>query len=257
MRQLSAARIVAAVLSVLCLSFLSACGGASSSSTPVVNSITLAPSPLSINAGQVAALSAQTLNYAGTAITADVTFTSSNPSLATVSGAGLVCGGTFDANDIVCTPASTAGQATITATSGSASQTVTVYVHPQVDQVVVAPMNGCTSAGKLLNPSASAYNTSASGCSMASPCDITSSVGPFSYGAVDPNVIANASGISPTYSSTTSSPTYQSGGTISGSKGQTCTLSDFSTGATQGINPTFSASSNSPTYQSGDRKSVV
>src|SRR5207245_762089 len=76
-------------------------------------------------------------------------------------------------------------------------------------------------------------------------------VGPISIGSVDPNVAASASGISPTFNSTTNSPTYTSGGTITGSAGQTCNLSDFSVGGSLGINPTFDVTTNSPTYTSG------
>src|SRR5208282_6215063 len=47
------------------------------------------------------------------------------------------------------------------------------------------------------------------------------------------------------------SPTYSSGGTITGSKGQTCNLSNFGVGGTSGIEPSYSPATNSPTYTSG------
>jgi hypothetical protein len=205
---------------------------------------------LSINQGQVLQLTATGLDYNGTAVIVDFSFASSNANVATVSSSGAVCGGTFDSNNIVCN-SNQEGQATITVTSGSASATATVYVHKQVDRVVITPINGCSSMGALLNPTASAYNTSSPGCSAAAPCDITSSVGPFTYGSGNLNVASSAAGINPTYDSASNSPTYAGGGNITGSTGQTCTLTDFSVGGGTGIDPIYSPSSDTPTYVSG------
>src|SRR5581483_9410067 len=41
------------------------------------------------------------------------------------------------------------------------------------------------------------------------------------------------------------------GGTITGTKGQTCNLTDFSVGGGTGINPTYDQATKSPTYVSG------
>jgi hypothetical protein len=249
MRQFSAASVLAAVVS-LCFVMLIAGCGSSKVATPVAAAITLSPPSLSLNEGQVAGLTATALDGSGNSIIVDYTYTSSNSGLASVSSAGLVCGGQFDSNSIVCSPHGD-GQATITVTSGSVTTTATVYVHKQVDRVVVAPLNDCATMGTVLTPSASAYNTSAPGCSLSAPCDITSTVGPFTYGTGDLTVVASAAGINATYSSSTKSPTYTAGGTITGNKGQTCNLSNFSVGGGTGIDPTFSPSKNSPTYQSG------
>ena len=255
MRQFSAASFLGAVISALFLILITACSGAKVA-TPTAASISLSPSPLSLNEGQVLPVTATALNYAGTVIAVDITYTSSNPNLVSVSSAGLVCGGAFDTNSIVCSPNGD-GQATITATSGAVSATATVYVHKQVDRVVINPIGDCTSMGTPLMPTASAYNTSAQGCSSSSPCDITSSVGPFTYGSGNLDVAASAAGIESTYNSTTNSPTYSSGGTITGSSGQTCNLSDFSVGGGTGIDPTFNAAAKSPTYVSGGSVSGV
>ncbi len=204
-----------------------------------------------MNQGQVASLSAVAQNYAGSVIAADITFSSSNTALAQISSGGLICAGAWDANIITCTPATAAGQVTITATSGGATSTMILYIHKPVDQVVVSSSTACTSMGALVNPTATVYSTSAPGCSAAAPCDITSTVGPISIGSIDPTVAANASGINPTYSSATSTPTYLSGGTITGSAGQTCNLSNFGLNGTLGLDPTFNLKTNSPTYTSG------
>jgi hypothetical protein len=250
MRQFPAARWLAALISLGSLVGISGCGGAAKVGTPVAASLILTPSTLSLNEGQVGNISVTALDFNGSVIAVDLTFSSSNAAQASVSSAGAVCGGQFDSNNIVCSPTGD-GQATITVTSGSASAMATVYVHKQVDRVVVNPISGCESAGTLLNPSASAYNTTAPGCSSNAPCDITSTVGPVSFGSGNLDVVANAAGIESNYSSATNSPTYVSGGSITGSKDQTCNLSNFSVGGGTGIDPTYNPAKNSPTYVSG------
>ncbi len=249
MRQFSAAQWLAALLSLVLLASIAGCSGGGVK-TAVASSITLAPSSLSLNEGQVLTVTATALDSTGTVIAVDFTFSSSNPALASVTGAGAVCGGSFDANGIVCSP-NQDGQATITVTSGSVSATATVYVHKQVDRVAITPFNDCSSMGTVLNPTAVAYNTSAAGCSISAPCDISSTVGPFTYGSGNAIVVASAAGIDPNFSSSSNSPTYLSGGTITGTSGQTCNLTNFSVGGGTGINPTFDQATKSPTYVAG------
>lgn len=254
MQRFSAASLVAALLTVLCLSLLTACGGGSGTTTVPVASIVINPASLSLNQGQVVGISAVALNSTGGTVAADITFSSSNTALANISSGGVICAGAWDANFITCTPnlgPPGVGQVTITATSGSVSSTMLVYAHEKVDRVEVSGSAACTSMGQLVNPAATVFNTSTGSCSPAAPCDITSTVGPISIGSIDPTVAANASGIEPTFSSTTNSPTYSSGGTISGSAGQTCNLSTFTVGGSLGIDPVFSQATNSPTYTSG------
>jgi hypothetical protein len=239
-----------AILTTLFLAFIAACGG-SKVSTPTASSITVSPTSLSINEGQVLPITAIAKNFQGAVITVDMTFTSSNTNVVTVSPAGLVCGGTFDTNNVVCKPNGD-GQATVTAASGTASGTTTVYVHKQVDRVVMNPIGGdCTTMGGVLSPTANAYNTTAQGCSVSAPCDITATVGPFFFGSGNLDVAASAAGIDPNFNATNNSPTYTTGGTITGNSGQTCNLSDFSVGGGTGLDPTFDANKKTPTYLSG------
>ena len=249
MRQFSAARLLAAFISLVFLLSIAGCGG-SGVQTPVAASIALSPSTLSLNEGQVSAVSAIARDGTGTVVAVDFTFSSSNSALASISSAGLVCGGQFDTNSIVCSPNGD-GQVTITVTSGNVSATGTVYVHKQVDRVVMQSFNDCESMGTPLNPVAAAYNTSAPGCSISAPCDITSTVGPFVFGSGNSTVVASAAGINPTFDSTTNTPTYLGGGSVSGTKGQTCNLTDFSVGGGTGINPIFDQATRTPTYVSG------
>src|SRR5271166_5292223 len=259
MRRFPVFSVLAAILTAILLSLLAGCGGGGTTANTAVATIVLSPTSFSLNEGDVATLAATAENSAGTIVAADITFTSSNTNIATVSSGGLVCGGMWDANIINCNATvgqGGVGQVTITATSGKTTATATVYVHLKVDRVVVNPLSGCTSMGQAVNPSTTACSAPVPGCSLnsvcppASPCDITSTVGPISLGSNDLTIVATSAGIEPTYSSTTNSPTYTSGGTISGSAGQTCNLSNFSAGGS-GINPIYSSVTNSPTYTSG------
>lgn len=229
MPQFSLVRVVAALLTAVCLSLLAGCGG-STTVTPPATTILLSPTTASLNEGDVTTISAIAQDSSGTIIAADITFTSSNPGIATISTGGLLCGGVWDSSFIVCNATigqAGVGQVTITAASGSAHATLTVYVHEKVDRLAVNPLMGCTSMGQVVNASASAFNTSDPGCSPTAPCDITSTVGPIFFGSNDRTIATNSSGIATTFSSTTNSPTYTSGGTISGSTGQTCNLTNF------------------------------
>ncbi len=232
MQRVSAVRGLAAIAAIFFLVCLPGCGGSGTPASSKVTSLVLTPTSISLNEGAVTAISAVALNASGTTVAADISFTSSNTSLATVSSGGLICGGVWDANIINCN--ATQGQAgvgqvtiTATATAFNVTATATVYVHEKVDQVTTVVGSGCTSMGQPINVSGRAFSTSAPGCSPSAPCDITSTVGPFSFGTNDTTIAASSSGIVSTYSATTNTPTYTSGGTITGSQGQTCALTAF------------------------------
>jgi hypothetical protein len=84
------------------------------------------------------------------------------------------------------------GQVTITATATASgvTATATVYVHEQVNQVQAVVVNSCTTMGQLVSIYGKAYNTSAPGCSQSAPCDITTTVGPFSFSSNDTSIVA-------------------------------------------------------------------
>ena len=161
MRRYSAAGVLAALVSVIFLSMIVGCSGTSSTVAPVTQ-IVFTPTSLSLNAAQVVRLIATPENSTGGAVVADVSFSSSNTAVVTVSPAGFVCAGVWDSNYIVCNPnpgLSAVGQATITATSGSVTNTAQVNVHLQADRIAVNPISGCVSMGATPTYTATVYNT--------------------------------------------------------------------------------------------------
>jgi len=193
MRHFLAAQFAAAFFSVLSLSLWVGCSGTPNSNTPQVTSITMSPSSVSMNVGQVSKITGITKNYAGSTITADVSYSSSNTAQITISPSGYICAGIWDANYINCNalPGQTGvGQATITAKSGTVSATAPVFAHLQVDRISVNPPTGCVSVGATPTYSATAYNTTAPGCSQAVPCDVTATVGAISFFSTDFTVMS-------------------------------------------------------------------
>jgi len=194
MQRVPAVLVVAAVAAILFLIFLPGCGGNNNTSN-VVTQLVVSPTSLSLNEGGVATLSVVANNSGGTPVPADISFTSSNSNIATVSVGGMVCGGVWDVNVINCNPTlgqGGVGQVTITATATAfnVSATATVYVHEQVDRVQAVILNSCTSMGQTISLYGKAFSTTAPGCSPASPCDITSTVGPFSFGSNDSSIVS-------------------------------------------------------------------
>jgi hypothetical protein len=231
MQRVFALRCLAAAAAFPLFLSLAACGGSNKANTKIAK-VLVSPTTISLNEGGVATLSAIAQNSDGAVIPADITFSSSNTAIATVSSGGLVCGGVWDSNIINCNATvgqGGVGQAQITATSGGVNASATVYVHLQVDQVQAVVGSSCTTLGQPVPISGKAFSTTAPGCSPQAPCDITSTVGPFTFGSNDALVAASSAGINPTYNPDNHTPTYLSGGTITGSKGQTCNLTNFNT----------------------------
>ena len=194
MRRFSAAQGLAALFAVLILIILPSCSGTSAAISSV-SQLVLSPTSLSLNTGQVTGITATPQNSSGGAVVADVTYTSSNPNLVTVSPGGLVCAGVWDSNFINCNPSpglSGVGTATITATTtNSVTATLPVNTHLQADRIVVNPISGCVSMGATPTYTATVYNTTSPGCSVYNPCDITSSVGTITFHSSDLQVMSN------------------------------------------------------------------
>lgn len=176
-----------AVLIVLLVSALILCtacggGGSSSTSSTAPASVQISPSVLSLNQGDVLGISATVLDANGAAAVnpQQVTFTSGNTAIATVTPTtGGVCGGVWDAQNVVCAPGQI-GSTKITATSGSLTASITVYVHQKVDRVVITtPTAVCKSMGQTLQLSAAAFSNGV---------DVSSTVGPFNWGSTQPAI---------------------------------------------------------------------
>jgi trimeric autotransporter adhesin len=180
-------RALAPAILLVLAGFLGGCGGGSKSANNTVAQVLIAPSSASLVAGQVLSLSTSAVNSANTSVLTTFTFNSSNTAVATISPAGLVCGGVWDSTFVVCNGADAhgnpiSGTAVITATAGGVtSSPVNVSVHPSVTSVSVDPITSgsCFSVGDTHQFTAHAFHNGG---------EITSSVGAFSWSASDATV---------------------------------------------------------------------
>jgi Bacterial Ig-like domain (group 2) len=119
-------------LAVVSILIMAGCGGGagnnSSSSSPSLTSIALQPDPASVSVGSTVALAAtaQYSNGTSSALT-DATWSSSAPTIASVSTVGVVTG-------------LKGGTATITATAGTMSQSTAVTVKPVLQTLSLTPV---------------------------------------------------------------------------------------------------------------------
>ncbi len=172
------------------LGVLAGCGGGSSpTKSTTVAQVLISPSTISLVSGQVVTVSASAVNASNNSVTTTFTFNSSNTAVATVSPAGLVCGGVWDSTFVVCNgndaqgnPIS--GTATVTATAQTVtSGPVSVAVHPSVTAVAVdqLPAGSCLSVGQTHQFTPKALHNG---------IDITSSVGNFTWASSDATVVS-------------------------------------------------------------------
>src|ERR1039458_3784756 len=98
MQQFSVVRVLAALLTAICLSLLAGCGGGKATTNPIPATIVLSPTTVSLNEGDVTTISAIAEDSSGNPIAADIAFTSSNPNIATISTGGSICGGVWDSS---------------------------------------------------------------------------------------------------------------------------------------------------------------
>lgn len=175
--------------------FVAGCGGGSHTNSTVTQVI-LSSTSVSLNAGDVVQVTATPENSANSAVSATVTWSSSNTSIVTISSSNgsssaLICGGVWDTSFIVCNGSAATGTANITATaSGVTSSPASVTVHPKVSSVVVDPVAGCTSATQTQQFTAHACSAVVVPHDSSGPCapnaaEITSQIGSFSWATVD------------------------------------------------------------------------
>lgn len=189
---------------------LAGCGGGygSGSGTAVnpataVAQVSLTPASLSVVAGEVVQLSFSAVNASGGAVSPTPTFTfnSSNTKIATVSPAGLVCGGVWDSFFITCNGNDAqgnpvAGTALITATAGGVSSAPTpATVHASVTSIQISQTSGNTFPNCNTLKQASQLQAKV----LHGTTDITSQVGPLAWtssaasvASIDENGLATA-----------------------------------------------------------------
>ncbi len=161
------------ILVLIAVVILPGCGGGGDSSTApnnTVATVTVSPASLSMEFGQVVALSGLAQNSAGETVLQTFTYKSDNTAVVTVSTSGNVCAGTWDTTFIVCTPSATPGSTTITVTAGGITKTVPVNTHRRIASVAVTSTGvACTSQTKTQQFTAKAFASDGT--------DITSTVG--------------------------------------------------------------------------------
>ena len=183
---------------------LAGCGGGSSPKSTVTQVI-LSTTTLSMNAGDVVQVSATPEDASKNPVTANVSFSSSNTSVITISNSNgaasaLLCAGVWDSSFIVCNGTNSSGSAisgtaNITATaSGVTSTPLTITVHPKVTSVVVdAAPSGCTSSTHTQQFTAHACSSFVVPHASSGPCapnaaEITSGIGSFAWSTTDSGI---------------------------------------------------------------------
>ncbi|MEO8725264.1 MAG: Ig-like domain-containing protein [Acidobacteriaceae bacterium] len=199
---LAARRLFSCLLFLLALlTLIAGCGGNSSSSsqvstisigftdaTAVFNTLTTQ----SLQQGQTLQLATQIQNSKAVALFPPVTWSSSNSQIASVSTNGALCGGTWDANFVNCTPGQT-GAATITAAAGGKAATITISVHSRISKVVLTPApspNGCSSQTQTLQFTATSLDSA--GNPVTSPGPTNFSTADATIATVDVNGLVTA-----------------------------------------------------------------
>src|SRR5215469_10295644 len=177
------------MVAVSALLGMAACGGGAKAGPPLfAGKVALTPSTTtSLEAGATLIFSTSVQTASGTNLSTTVTYTSSDTSILTVSPAGIACGGHWDALFTTCTPGSPGVvQVTASALGGSSIPTF-VFVHPPIDNITVngilltgVPVQEpCLSQSQSMTLEAHAFSQGN---------DITASVGPFTWSALNPTV---------------------------------------------------------------------
>ena len=185
------------ILSSSLMALLVGCG----SSGPVksvgsVATVTLTPSPVSLDAGDVLQMAVSALDANKKSVfNQTFTFKTTNNAIQ-IANNGLLCAGTWDSltNPVNCTPANpgTAGiQTTLTATAqGVTSAGVTAFVHEKVTSLTITPANpACVSQTGTVQYQAVARDVNGQ--------DISGSVGTFNW-SVQPGTVGTAASFTTT-----------------------------------------------------------
>jgi hypothetical protein len=178
------------IVAVSALLAIAACGGGSKAGPPLfAGKVALTPSATtSLEAGSTLVFTTSVQTASGTNLNTTVTYTSSDTSILNISPAGVACGGHWDALFSTCT-AGAPGVAQVTASAlGGTSVPTFVFVHPPIDNITV---NGILLTGvPVQEPCLSQSQTmTLEAHAFSQGVDITSSVGPFTWTALNPTVV--------------------------------------------------------------------
>ena len=176
---------------------LAGCGGGSNTTTlGPVTTVTLAPTPASLEFGQTLQIVVTAKDAKGHVVFNHTPTWTSDQATVQIANNGVVCGGTWDSltTPVVCTApaAPTPVVANITATvQGITSAPLPVYVHAHIDNITVTPsidFPACLSNGQTQQYTAKAFSNGV---------DITSTVGGFTWSISNPAVASTSTDIQP------------------------------------------------------------
>lgn len=189
------------LLALLAVTGVSGCGGDSASTVAprVLTAVSVIPTSVSLNRGQVQQVIPRALDQDAALLLADFTFATGNNAVFTVSNNGLVCAGTWDSltTPVVCTPSAAVcapasnctANLTVTATAGGVSvmsTPVPVFIHDVVDNIVVTPAAvNCLSQDNDTGPD---ITQQFSAQAFSGVNDITATVGPFTWASNQTNI---------------------------------------------------------------------
>jgi hypothetical protein len=224
-----------------------------------VDTISLSPATtgISIAYGQTVQVSSPSaLTCKGTAASVSTfTYGTTNNQLVDISPTGSICAGTWNrnsgggiANYTICSapnPLPTTGglpyaTAYVTASAQAiTSNPVEVFVHAPVTSVslVTSPLSGstqqCFSQGQqaTLDAQGCSANGSNQQVLLCAPSSVTSANSACNMPGVTPDIIASGTFTAASSNGFIQSAQYASGGSVTGSIGQTCTLSGFNNGS--------------------------
>ena len=166
------------------------CGGHTTPRfSPFPGTITLTPSTTtSIQLGSVLPFTASARNAGNQIVNTAFTFASSDTSILNISPVGLACAGHWDASFTICTAGGVGVVQVIAEALGTSSPPTLVFVHPPIDNIIVAgilPPNQtvqepCLSQSQTMTVQAQAFSQGQ---------DVTATVGPFTFTANNPGVV--------------------------------------------------------------------
>ena len=184
---------LACAIAALAVCGLAGCGGHKpAGASPFPAKVTLAPAPsTSVQQGSIFTFTASAQNGSNSNISPAFSFQSSDTSILNIAANGLACAGRWDTAFTTCTPMGTgAVQVTVSALGATSPPTV-VFVHAPVDKITVteAPPSQvppptpqpCVVMGQTTTLQATAWSQNS---------DITSTVGPFTWSAVNSSVVS-------------------------------------------------------------------